>query len=189
MRNPTFTVFTGPMFSAKSSRLLAYIDRCKYQKRSVIAFKPRIDKRYGDDVIATHSGGKLPAICVKNGQEIVSYIMELDEIPSVVAVDEVWMIDGAGDALTTLFKLGINIVVSSIDILANGKELKEVQKCMSWATHIEKCPAVCSVCGQDAYYTHMKITDDRDIAIGGEEIYEPRCFQHCAVVNCRPVTA
>lgn len=174
------------MFSGKTSRLVSYIDRCKYQRRDVAAFKPSLDHRYGVGYITTHTGGRIEAICVKSGAEIVKALLDMDVPPQVVAVDEAWMIAGSAGALIDIYRMGISVVVSSIDLLANGKELQEVQRIMSWATHIEKCPAVCTVCGQDAFYSHMKVSDDRDVAIGGEELYEARCFTHHSIVNCRP---
>lgn len=188
MRNPTFIIYTGPMFSGKTSRLVSYIDRCRYQKRSIVAFKPIIDSRYEDGTnkgITTHTGARIEAIPIHNGAQILKELLELDILPVVVAVDEAWMIPGCADALIEVFRMGITVVVSSIDLLANGKELHEVQRMMSWATQIEKCPAVCTVCGQDAFYSHMKVSDDRDIAIGGEELFEARCFAHHAIVNRR----
>ncbi len=56
---------------------------------------------------------------------------------------------------------------------------------LPWATHIEKCPAVCPVCGKDAYYTYKKNDDGVEIAIGGAELYEPRCFDHHPLMNQR----
>jgi thymidine kinase len=176
------------MFSGKTSRLVSYIDRCKYQRRSVVAFKPSIDGRYDGKYgggISTHTGARIEAVSVKNGSEILKELLDLQELPQVVAVDEVWMIPGAATALIEIYRMGISVVASSIDLLANGKELQEVQRIMSWATHIEKCPAVCIVCGQDAFYSHMKVSDDRDVAIGGEELYAARCFTHHATINQR----
>lgn len=184
MRNPTFVVYTSGMFSGKTSRLISYIDRCKYQRRIVVVFKPAVDNRYGSGYISTHTGTKVQATCVTHGSEILRELMGMETLPDVVAVDEVWMIPESAEALIDIFRMGISVVVSSIDLLANGKELKDVQRIMSWATHIEKCPAVCTVCGQDAFYSHMKVIDDRDIAIGGEELYEARCFK-CHPIVCR----
>ena len=56
---------------------------------------------------------------------------------------------------------------------------------LPWATKIEKCPAVCPVCGRDAYYTYKKNDDGEEIAVGGAELYEPRCFEHHPIMNKR----
>jgi len=55
-RDPEFIIYTGPMFSGKTSRLLASIERYKYQNRSVLVFKPRMDTRYEDERIVTKVG-------------------------------------------------------------------------------------------------------------------------------------
>ena len=69
--NPKFIIFTGPMFGSKTTRLFAALDRYKYQKRKIIAFKPGIDDRYCAAKITTHSGASMPARVVNAGMEIL----------------------------------------------------------------------------------------------------------------------
>ena len=102
---------------------------------------------------------------------------------NVIAVDEAFMIPGASWVLIDLFKKGKTIVVSSLDLSATGKAFDEVEAMFPWATHIEKCPAVCTICGQDAYYTHKKVEDIAEITVGGSELYEPRCWKHHSYFN------
>ena len=174
---PHFTIFTGPMFGSKTTRLIAALDRYKYQKRKIIAFKPKIDDRYVQNKISTHSGASIPARIVKNGMEIHQYISHHDEY-DVIAVDEAFMLNGISWVLIDLFKKGKTIVISSLDLSASGKAFDEIEAMMPWATHIEKCPSVCTICGADAYYTHKKVEDLEEITVGGAELYEPRCWNH-----------
>ena len=97
------------------------------------------------------------------------------------------MIPNVSDALIWLFRNGVSVVVSSLDIGSQGKPFHEIEKLLAWATHVEKCAAVCTVCGLDAYYTHKKQVDDveREIHVGGAELYDPRCFNHHIIVNKR----
>ena len=67
-RIPEFIIFTGPMFGSKTTRLIAIVDRFRYQNRNIIAFKPSLDERYSKSEICTHNGGTLPAIVVKSGR-------------------------------------------------------------------------------------------------------------------------
>ena len=175
--NPKFIIFTGPMFGSKTTRLFAALDRYKYQKRNIIAFKPGIDDRYCAAKITTHSGASMPARVVNGGMEIHQYISHHDEY-DVIAVDEAFMIPGVSWVLTDLFKKGKTIVVSSLDLSATGKAFEEMEALFPWATCIEKCPAVCTECGADAYYTHKKVEDTAEITVGGSELYEPRCWTH-----------
>ena len=54
----------------------------------------------------------------------------------------------------------------------------EIKEIMPWATHVEKCSAVCTTCGADAYFTSRKGDTLDEIAIGGAELYEPKCWAH-----------
>ena len=177
-REPEFIVYTGPMFGSKTTKLLAVVDRFRYQKRDVVAFKPRMDDRYSEIEIVTHSGGKMTAIGVNTGDDVLHALSDFDRLPDVIAVDEAFMIPGISDALVTAYTQGKTVVVSSLELSATGNVFEEMQKMLPWATCIEKCPAVCTICGADAYYTHRKVDNLEEITVGGAELYEPRCWNH-----------
>jgi len=183
VKDPELIMFTGPMFGSKTTRMLAAIDRYRYQNRNVVAFKPQMDDRYGDSEICTHNGGKISAVLVNNGHDVLQYIDNAHVEYDVIAVDEAFMIDGICDALLQLFKRGKSIVVSSLQLSASGKVFEEVRDLMPWATRIEICPAVCPLSGRDAFYTHRKVADLDEIAVGGSELYEPRCWEHHSYMN------
>jgi len=182
-RMPEFIIFTGPMFGAKTSRLLATIDRFSYQNRKVIAFKPKIDRRYSQTDITTHNGISIEAHAVNTGEDIVSQVLEREDCIDVVAVDEAFMIEDCADSLLKLFRMGKTIVVSSLQLSASGNVFTEIRDMMPWATKIEVCPAVCTVSGHDAYYTHKKVDDLAEITVGGSELYEPRSWKHHSFMN------
>ena len=183
--DPEFIIFTGPMFGSKTTRMLAVIDRYRYQNRSVMAFKPAIDDRYSSSDISTHSGGRLSAVCVKSGEEIEKVIQALSKRVDVIAVDESFMIPDSSKTLIKLFREGYTVIVSSLQLSASGKIFEEVRDIMPWATRIEVCPAVCPVTGRDAYYTHRKVEGLEEIVVGGSDLYEPRCWEMHTYVNGR----
>ena len=185
MRSPEFIVFVGPMFSSKTTLLISIIEKFKYQKKNIVVFKPKVDTRYHESDVVSHMGWSKPAVVVKTGAEILEHLMSLDQLPDVVAVDEAFMIDGCAETLIWLFRKGISVVISTLDISANGKPFDEVKDVLPWATRVQKCTAVCVVCGADAPYTHRKLVSDDEIEVGGEELYEPRCFEHHVFVNRR----
>lgn len=181
---PTMTVYCGPMFSGKTTRLLSDLDRFKLQHRDVVAFKPALDVRYGMGEIVSHSGWRVKACIVKTGFDMLAMLEASDKMPQVVAVDEAFMIKGVADSLVWLYTRGTTIVVSSLDMSYTCKPFHEVERLLPWATRVEKCVAVCTECGQDARYTHKKaVTDDEEIQVGGAELYEPRCFFHHVAAN------
>jgi thymidine kinase len=184
-QNPTLTVYVGPMFSSKTSRLLLDIERFKCQHKCVVVFKPIIDERYSVDDVVSHLGWRHPAVTVKSGADILEYLATTAVAPAAVAVDEAFMIPGVAEVLVWLYRTGVDVVVSTLDLSATAKPFHEVEKLLAWATHVEKCSAVCAECGRDAYYTHKKHVSDAEIEVGGSELYEPRCFLHHLAVDNR----
>lgn len=180
--NPSFVIFTGPMFGSKTTRLMAEIDRAIYKKRKVIAFKANKDKRYTAGSISTHSGGTYPAHCIENASNIFDYIGESDfNANTIIAVDEAFMIQDIDSVLISLYRKGVNIIVSSIQLDANEMPFENIKNMMPWATKIEICPAVCTMCDQDAYFTEAMFDINNATAeerVGSHGMYEPRCAKH-----------
>ena len=105
--NPFFNIYIGPMFGAKTTRLLADVDRLKYKGKKVVAFKPNIDKRYTIDKISSHNNGTIEAYCINNAEEILTFISEYeeknDEKIHTIAVDEAFMINSIDKVLINCF--------------------------------------------------------------------------------------
>ena len=182
--NPFFNIYIGPMFGAKTTRLLADIDRLKYKGRKVIAFKPNIDKRYVEDKISSHNNGTINACCIEDAEEIFSVIDSfcLDGTSiDTIAVDEAFMIKGIDNVLINLYRKGYNIIVASIQMDTKETPFENIRNMLPWATKIEVCPAVCTMCDRDAYFTEALFDIEnatQEEKVGGKNMYEPRCAKH-----------
>lgn len=180
--NPFFNIYIGPMFGAKTTRLLADVDRLKYKGRKIIAFKPDIDKRYAEDKISSHNNGTIEAYSISDAESIYSIIENHETQVDTIAIDEAFMISNIDDVLINLFlNHGTNIIVSSIQLDASEKPFENIRNMLPFATKIEVCPAVCTKCDQDAYYTKALFDIEnatQEEKIGAKEMYEPRCFIH-----------
>tara|TARA_B100000035_G_C20972968_1_gene541886 strand:- start:722 stop:1291 length:570 start_codon:yes stop_codon:yes gene_type:complete len=178
-------LYTGPMFSSKTTRLLMEADTRQYRKQKIISFKSKLDDRYSaTGEIVTHNFNKMPAYLVDTGEEMLSKISEQinggEEIDCVI-IDELFMIEGGAEACIALFKRGYDVIIASIDLSFKGEPFEEVMSIMPYCTKIEKCTAVCPICGEDARYTTKKETKEKGltlIQVGGDELYEPRCQEH-----------
>ena len=178
MKSPELKIFTGPMFGGKTTRMLAALERYQYQNRTTMLFKPWMDTRYTDEnVVVTHKGQKHNSILVSQGDEILKRGLGAD----VIAVDELFMIPGSAEALISLFHKGKTILVSTLQLssMPSGyTAFEEPKSLMPWATSIEVCPAVCSQCDRDAFYTQRIGSQPKKILVGGSEDYQPVCWKH-----------
>tara|TARA_Y100001938_G_scaffold149597_1_gene236965 strand:- start:943 stop:1500 length:558 start_codon:yes stop_codon:yes gene_type:complete len=179
MSQPKLIVFTGPMFGSKTTKMLTVLERASYQNKRVIAFKPKMDERYAKGEIVTHAGLRFEANIVQTGSEILDAAHDYD----VIGVDESFMIEGSANALIDLYRRGKTVAVSSIQLSASGNPFDEVKDLLPWATHVEVCPAVCVVSGDDAYYTVRKSKGFSEIEVGGAETYEPRAWSCTPFAN------
>ena len=182
---PKLKIYTGPMFSGKSTKLLHQIDRYKIANKNIICFKPKMDTRYtGDGFIVTHNDTHAPCHLVDKGDDILKIFEEQNQLSDIdaVAIDEAFMIDNVSEACTVLlYEKNVDILVSTIDISASLVPFEDISSLLCHATHVKKCKAVCTVCGEDASYTLRKFSIDsldEQIRGGGSDLYEPRCLKH-----------
>jgi thymidine kinase len=178
-----FKLFVGPMFGGKTTRMLSHLDRYQYQGADILLFKPNVDDRYengGEAEVISHTGVKQQAIKVDHGHSIQRVVSAIyGTTPSVIAIDEAFMIPGSGEAAVQLFKMGHTILVSSLQLASDGTPFEEIVEMFPWATHVEVCPAVDPVSKFDAYYTE-KIGGTQasgTVEVGGADMYRPRDWQ------------
>lgn len=172
-------VFTGPMFSSKSTGLIEHLRRAKIAKKSVIMFKPSIDNRYSENEVVSHNGEKLEAVVLHGdrGAEIAILAAPYD----VVGVDEIQFFNPAVvDALNILADAGKEVVVSGLNADFMGQPFETTALVLHHADRVEKLAAVCRPCGNDAVWTQLiqngkEITGGDPVHVGGSESYEPRC--------------
>ena len=174
--NNEFRMYVGPMFGGKTTRMLSQAERYRYQNEDIYFFKPAVDERYDQRCIVTHTGIKSEALLVSNGDAIVKSVIRYSKNkPCVVAVDEAFMIPGAGYSLTSLFKSGHTILISSLQLSSDGSAYPEITQMFPYATHVEVCPAVDPISKRDAFYTEKYGgRKDHAIEVGGAEMYRPR---------------
>ena len=115
-----------------------------------MAFKPQMDNRYSGVEICTHSGGRIAAHGVTSGSDIMRYIEDVGPDCDVIAIDEAFMIDGCAEVALSLYRRGITVIISSLQLSASGNVFEEIRDMMPWATRIEICTDVCPITGRDA---------------------------------------
>lgn len=176
-------VISGPMYSGKTEELIRRLTRAKIANRSVIAFKPEIDSRYGLEVMASHSGIKIDCVPIEYARSIVDAI----QVGSydVIGIDEAQFFDyEIYETVLFLSDKGIKVIVAGLDMDYRREPFGCMPHLLAVACDVQKLSAVCNVCGEDACYT-QRLTDGQPasfsgptIQVGAKESYEARCW-HC----------
>lgn len=165
-------VYCGPMWGGKTEALISRLVRARIQNVRVKAFQPAANTRDGDRIRA-HSGASFPAIPVADGRAIVEEGGDAD----VIGIDEVFMIEGIVDAVRRLMSMRKKVVMATLDMDSEGNVWEPVGQILGMAQEVQKCPAVCTSCKHDAYYTYRRPGAPSDrVLVGAGDVYEPRCF-------------
>src|SRR5437868_6101497 len=79
-------VICGPMFSGKTEELIRRLTRARIARQKIQVFKPRVDGRYADEQIVSHSAQRLVSVPVDGPEDLLSRVQPDTQ---VVAIDEV----------------------------------------------------------------------------------------------------
>lgn len=172
-------VICGSMFAGKTEELIRRINRIKYAKKEIVVFKPKIDNRYDDIQVVSHSNLRVDAIPISSSKEACKY---LNNLPYAVAFDEVQFFKK--DILELCERLansGVRVICAGLDLDFRGEPFGIMPKLLARAEFVTKLNAICSVCGAPATRTQRIINghpadyDDPIILVSASEKYEARC--------------
>lgn len=179
----------GSMFSGKTEELIRRVRRAEIAQQDVQVFKPRIDKRYHEMAVASHSGSQIDAMPLDRSREIFDH---LHEACDVVAIDEVQFFDWEiAEVINELADAGRRVIAAGLDQDFRGEPFGPMPLLLAQAEEITKLNAICVLCGDPASRTQRLIDgrpsswDDPIVLVGGHESYEARC-RRCHIVPNRP---
>ena len=182
-RDGWIEVICGCMFAGKTEELIRRINRIHYAKKTVLVFKPKIDNRYDDTSVVSHSQKKIKSIVISEAKEIREHIKK--QLPYAVAVDEVQFFgEDLIEVAEELANNGVRVIVAGLDLDFRGEPFGIMPKLLARAEYITKLEAICQVCGHPATRTQRIIDgepadyDDPIILVSASEKYEARC-RHC----------
>ena len=166
----------GSMFSGKSEELIRRLRRAQIARQRVQIFKPRVDTRFRDDHIVSHSEMKMKSQLVASASEIPALV---DCRTQVVGIDEAQFFDLELVAVCNrLADMGKRVIVAGLDQDFLGRPFEPMPQLLAIAEYITKTLAICVVCGDPANHTQRLVASSDRVLVGASGIYEARC-RHC----------
>jgi thymidine kinase len=165
-------VIAGCMFSGKTEELIRRLRRAQIAKQNVKIFKPKIDTRYSDDSIVSHSEQSLPSILINDINEIII----LGKDAHVIGIDEAQFF--SSDIIKICNDLaadGKRVIVAGLDQDFRGIPFEPMPQLLAIAEYITKTLAICVVCGNPADKTQRKTNSGERVIVGASDVYEARC--------------
>ncbi len=162
------------MFAGKTETLITHARRHLLARRNIVLIKYSKDTRYSINEICSHNQNTLQATfsCSE-----LSSIYDSDQLQKadVVLIDEIQFFTDAPEVCEILANSGKIVVVAGLNGDYKRESFPVISKLIPIVEEIINLSAVCSICGEDAYFTKRIVTGDRIELIGGAESYQPRC--------------
>jgi thymidine kinase len=166
-------VICGCMFSGKSEELIRRLRRAEIAQQRVQIFKPKIDARYSEEHIYSHSDVRIRAELVSDAKEI---LQRTDARTEVVGIDEGQFLgDDLPRVADTLADMGKRVIVAGLDTDYLGKPFEPMPVLMAISEEVTKTLAICMRCGNPAMHTQRLIESDERVVVGAKGMYEARC--------------
>jgi len=161
------------MYSGKTEELIRRVKRALYGKQQVQVFKPRIDNRYDELQVVSHSQNKLLSTPIDQAEEIFHHLKPSTQ---VVAIDEVQFLGTNAVAVCeALAQRGIRVVCAGLDQDYLGRPFEPMPQLLAVAEYITKELAICVVCGNPANRSQRTVSQGERVVVGAAGAYEARC--------------
>ena len=168
------TIFTGPMFSGKSNRLIDEYEKF-YNKENILVLKPVKDTRTTSKIRARGRNIDIQAISIKDLSDIYN-IISSDKYKDnrVIFIDEAQFITGDVSVILDLSLHDFDFYIAGLNLTSEQKPFGIMPNLIAIADKVEFLKAKCSRCNKDASYTHCVVPKDKEILVGSNE-YIPLC--------------
>lgn len=176
-------IVIGPMFSGKSSRILSIVSRYSALNMPILVVKHSADTRYSTNEVATHDNRRAPCISVS---KLESLSREVLRTYQVIIVEEAQFFKNLVEFVRfTVDILGKNVFLVGLDGDFNRKPFGDILNCIPMADRVEKLNALCVRCanGKEALFTFRDSNDDKQVVVGGSEVYRAlcrECYHECS---------
>ena len=177
----------GPMFSEKTSNLIAEVEKFKIAKnKKCIIIKHIIDNRYNEHIknggVMSHSLREYSLIPVITCDKLENInVAEYD----VIGIDEGQFFQDIVDFCWTNVKLGKNIIVAALNSDFNQQPWKNISQLMPYCRYIKRKHAVCMKCDDDhASFSilYNRVNSDTNIVVGGKDKFISVC-EKCLLIS------
>ena len=179
---PTLELIFGPMFAGKSTELIRHIRLLKVLNKNYVVIKPKIDVRYKDNMVVSHSNEKTDCIVLNKMNDIYNIISQIDFVSiDTIFIDEGQFFDDLKIVVIELVeKHNKNVIVAGLDGDSNRNKFGQILDLIPYCDKLTKLNALCLKCmdGTPGIFSHRDINCMNQVLIGGSNEYSSMCRKH-----------
>jgi thymidine kinase len=176
-------IIMGPMFSGKTEMLIEIYNKefnniqtlseIFQDNQEIIAFNYYKDTRYGDNIISSHNGKKIPSINIQT----LSEIFQNDKFEKLthIFINEAQFFP---DLKITIIKLveqhNKHVVICGLDSDYKREKFGQIWELIPYADKLTKLYGKCNNCDNKSLFTH-RISCEKQQEVVGNNNYIPLC--------------
>ena len=170
---PITEIYYGPMFSGKTSAILAKVYSLEREGKKYKLFKPSIDKRFSKNEIVARTGMSRTAfmIDIDNPEKILE---ETDDVHSIIIDEAQFFNEKLIEVVKKLQSNHKNVIIAGLVKTYKAQPFGIMPQLIQMSDIVHKLKARCSICGEEAEYTQRLATEKKDVMVGDKEIYSAR---------------
>lgn len=170
IESPNIVLITGSMYAGKSKKLIEIIDSYVGNKKEVLIFKPKLDKRDLGVVKSRDYNRTYDAYLVGDGVVPTFKKGYLDTV-DVVVVDEAQFLDYRALKFIIELSRGYNIPVifAGLNFDFRGKIFTPIKKIRDLNPHEIELKAKCFTCGSQTANQSRRIVNN-EVVLHGEQV-------------------
>lgn len=177
-------IFTGPMKSGKTTRLInTYQDEVKLGRRCFL-FKPELDNRFSAEEVVSRDGLSIPAISISRIDDIERYGF----IGNSFFIDEFQFLGGDINVILNLLDKNKSVYISGLNLTSDRTIFGLMGHIMPYANEINILTGNCDNCNKfnSGVYTYCKTSKSSDILVGDTEYMCvcPSCYKELTNQRC-----
>lgn len=163
----------GSMFSGKTEELIRRIKRVQIAGQKFKVFKPKVDNRYSDTEVVSHSKNAIDSVVVVHAVDILDMV---DDEDVVIGIDEAQFFDSKIDYVcSVLANSGKRVIVAGLDMDYAGKPFGPMPNILAIAEYVTKVKAICVDCSSLAHFSYRLSDSEEIVMLGEKKEYAPLC--------------
>ena len=170
----------GTVGSAKTLNLLAVAHNYKLQQKQAFIIKPKLDDRFGEEVVRSRAGLQKPADLLVEADTELS-VDDLSGVDCVLVDEAQFLSEQLVNQLRAITKsLNIPVICYGLRTDFRVRLFGGARRLMEVADSIEEIKTTCAYCNRKAVF-NLKLangvptTEGPTIDLGAEEKYLPTC--------------
>ena len=172
-------LYIGPMFSGKSSAVLAVLRRNAVIGIKTLCITSSLDTRYENNSIVSHNGDSYPAFARDSLMRIMK-TGEFIEATHIIVEEAQFFPDLKNFVLCAVDIMKKHVTCVGLDGDSNRAPFGQILDLIPHADKVHKLKALCIQCkdGTPAIYTSRTSAVLEQVNVGGSDQYEPLCRAH-----------